>query len=67
MRLKKQAKEKRNTEENREMEIILDKFSLAKKRAIERSIVSKTKYASSSWLSVLPTKKDHFDLSLNEF
>lgn len=49
------------------LESTLAKFTPFKRRAIERSITAKMKTKSSNWLSLIPTKKDHFDLSPLEF
>lgn len=63
-------KESRIMKEARDNELLdttLAKLSPNKRRAIERSIASKMKTKSSSWLSAIPTKKDNFDLSPHEF
>jgi uncharacterized C2H2 Zn-finger protein len=68
--LKEARKEGRKEKQARDdtlLETTLAKFTANKKRAIERSIASKMKSKSSNWLSVIPTKKDHFDLSPTEF
>jgi len=58
-----QAKERTLQEETVLKNGILENLSVIPKRAFERCM----KHKNSSWLTVLPLMKHHFDLSANEF
>ena len=64
---KKDLRNIKNNNDDDKLLKVLDNFPKERKRAIERSISSITKNSSSSSLTVMPLKRDHFDLSPNEF
>ncbi|KAL1462001.1 hypothetical protein WDU94_013856 [Cyamophila willieti] len=64
---KKIAVEKKKEKDEIVLNNTIHKFIPAKRRAVERSITKISQTKTSNWLSVLPIRKDHFDLSANEF
>lgn len=64
---KREARKKRNEQEDDLLQRTLARFPEDRKRAIERSVFKTSKCKSSGWLSVLPLQKQHFDLSPCEF
>uniref|UniRef100_A0A8D8W759 Reverse transcriptase domain-containing protein n=3 Tax=Cacopsylla melanoneura TaxID=428564 RepID=A0A8D8W759_9HEMI len=64
---KKLAKTIKNDMEDSLLQNTLQKFPPQKKRTIERSIGSVVKTKISGWLSAMPLKRDHLDMSRYEF
>lgn len=64
---KHEAVKRRDVEEEGLLERTLAEFPAQRRRAISRAIVAKSKSKSSAWLTALPLKHQHFDLSASEF
>lgn len=62
----KKIKNKKNINNEDKLRKILELFPTQRKRGIEKCISSITKNSLSSWLSTIPLKRDHFDLSPSE-
>lgn len=67
MNAQKESRKGKDSLNDELLDSVLVKLSPIKRRAIERSISTKMKTKSSNWLSTIPSKKDHFDLSPLEF